>query len=139
MCSICGCKGYKQLTQKSTCGNEFEIQYIRSGKYLLPQKERDKNYFLIYFESHFNDKIKIKVNQNEIFNKQVITNDKRPDDYSDRIMYKMDGKNEYIMDIQGIDSNTCLNLTLDKKYRVMYFFYYQNKWIVRFSNELRIN
>lgn len=133
------CKNYKNVTQQSSCGNEFEIQYDKSGKYLLSQSEKDKNYFIIYFESSFNDKIRIDINQKEIFNKNVITNDRKPDDYSDMLTYKMDNSKEFIFNVKGENSKTCLKLPLNKNYRIIYLFYYQDKWIVRFSNNLRIN
>lgn len=133
------CKSSKQLTQKSSCGNNFEVQYDKPEKYLLPKTERDKNYLLFYLESNFNDNVKIYINKKEIFNKQVVTNDKKPDDYSEKFIYKMDNETKYILNIQGEDSKTCLELPVDTKYRIIYLYYYRNKWIVRFSNNLRIN
>lgn len=137
---FCNCKSYKTFSQTSSCGNSFEIQYDRAqDKYILPKEERDENYLKIYFESNFNDRIKISFNQKQVFYKAVVSNEKKPDDYADMFIFKMDEKNEYIMNIQGEDSKTCLKVPLNKKYRIIYLFYYQNRWIIRFSNKMRIN
>ncbi|AZA53162.1 hypothetical protein [Chryseobacterium sp. G0201] len=139
ICLLFSCKSYDNYSQQSLCGNNFEIQYNKSSKYVLPKKGKSKNYFIVYLENNFNDRIHITINQKEIFNKLVITNDKKPDEYSDMLIYRMDKNNKYTMNIQGENTKTCVELTLDNKYRAIYLFYYQNKWIIRFSNQMRIN
>lgn len=139
LCLLWNCNSSKHISQQSSCGNNFEIQYDKSGKYLLPTKERDKNYLIFYFESNFNDNIKININNKEIFNKQVITNDKKPDDYSEKVIFKMGNENNYKMNIQGESSKTCLELPINTEYRMIYLYYHNNRWIVRFSNNIRIN
>lgn len=140
MCSLLlGCKGLSKSDLKSECGNTFEVQYIKNGKYTLSKQERDKNYIIIYFESKFNDKIKINVNQKEVFNKEIITNDNKPDDFSEAFVYKMNPKEKHFL-LKGFSerNKTCFEISINPKYRIIYLFYYQEKWIVRFSNNLRI-
>lgn len=139
LCLLWNCSSSGHMSQQSSCGNNFEIQYDKPGKFLLPATEKDKNYLIIYFESNFNDKIKIDINQKEIFNKKVITNEKKPDDYSENLIFKMDNGNKYMMNIRGEDTKTCLEVPLNTKYRIIYLYYYNSKWIIRFSNNLRIN
>lgn len=134
-----GCKSLSKSDLKSECGNTFEVQYIKNGKYTLSKQERDKNYITIYFESTFNDKIKIDINQKEIFNKEVVTNENKPDDYSDAFIYKINPEDKTFL-LKGFSerNNTCFEIPINPKYRIIYLFYYQGKWVVRFSNNLRI-
>lgn len=134
-----GCKSLSKSELKSDCGNTFEVQYDNGGKYQLPKEERDKNYFTFYFEDTFNDKIKIEINQKEVFNKKIITNDKKPDDYSDAFVYKMNLKDKTYL-LKGISeqNKTCFEIPINTKYRIIYLFYYQGQWVIRFSNNRRI-
>ncbi|WPO81975.1 hypothetical protein SD427_14540 [Chryseobacterium sp. JJR-5R] len=139
ICMVFSCKNHTNSIKQSSCNDIYEIQYDKSKKYLLSKKEKDKNYFIIYIENNFNDKLKININKKIIFDKQVITNNQKPDDYSERIIYKMDGNDKNIMNLQSELNKACIEIPLDKKYRIIYLFYYQNKFIVRFSNQIRIN
>lgn len=139
ICLLFSCKSHKNSIQKSICSNNYEIQYDKSKKNLLSKKEKDKNYFLIYFENNFNDKVKLDINKNNIFDRSVITNNSNPDEYTGKLIYKMDGSDKYIMNIQGENTKTCFEIPLNKSFRIIYLFYYQNKWIIRFSNQIRIN
>lgn len=134
------CKSLSKSESKSSCGNIFEVQYDSGGKYKIPKEEMDKNYITVYFENTFNDNIKININEKEVFNKEVITNDKKPDDYSDAFIYKMDLKDKtYLLKGFSKRNNTCFEIPINTKYRIIYLFYYQEQWVIRFSNNRRIN
>lgn len=139
VCCLWSCKSISKTELKSDCGNTFEIQYAKDGKYLLSQKERDKNYIIFYFENNFNDKVKISINQKDIYNNQVVTNAEKPDDYADMFIYKMNpGEMNFFLKGFSETSKTCFEIPLDTKYRIIYLFYYQNHWIIRFTNNQRI-
>lgn len=136
---LLNCESVSKSMLFSDCGNTFQVQYDKAGKYLLPKNEINKDYFLFYFENDFNEKIKITINQKEIYNKEVKTNEKKSDEYSDKFIYNIDPKEKKII-LRGYSekNNTCFELPLNKKYRIIYLYYYQNQWIIRFSNNLRI-
>jgi hypothetical protein len=136
---LLGCKSLSKSELKSDCGNTFEVQYDNGGKYKLSKKERDKNYITVYFESDFNDRIKIDINHKEVFNKEVITNDRKPDDYSDAFVYKMNSEDKTYL-LKGVSerNKTCFEVPINPKYRIIYLFYYQGQWAIRFSNSMRI-
>lgn len=140
LCVLCGCKSFTRTDLQSDCGNIFEVQYIKNGKYLVSKKERAKNYLNIYFLSNFNDQIKININQKDVFNKEVVTDSTKFDTYSAAFTYKLSSsENKYIMKGYSERNKTCFEIPIDTKYRIIYFYYYQNKWIIRFSNEILIN
>ncbi len=140
LCVLSGCKSFTRTDVQSDCGNTFEVQYIKNGKYLVSKKERAKNYLNIYFLSNFNDQIKININQKEVFNKEVITDSTKFDTYSAAFSYKFSSpENKYIMKGYSERNKTCFEIPIDTKYRIIYLYYYQNKWIIRFSNEIIIN
>lgn len=140
LCVLCGCKSFTRTDLQSDCGNIFEVQYIKNGKYLVSKKERAKNYLNIYFLSNFNDQIKININQKDVFNKEVVTDSTKFDNYPAAFTYKLSSsENKYIMKGYSERNKTCFEVPIDTKYRIIYLYYYQNKWIIRFSNEILIN
>lgn len=137
---LCGCKSFTRTDLQSDCGNTFEVQYIKKGKYKLSKQERAKNYLTVYFLDEFNDQIKISINEKEVFNKKVITDTTKFDTHSAAFTYKLSSaNNKYIMKGYSERNKTCFEIPIDTKYRIIYFYYYQNKWIIRFSNEIIIN
>lgn len=140
LCVLSGCKSFTITDLQSDCGNIFEVQYIKKGKYKLSKQERAKNYLTVYFLDEFNDQIKININQKDVFNKKVVTDSTKFDTYSAAFTYKLSSsENKYIMKGYSERNKTCFEIPIDTKYRIIYLYYYQNKWIIRFSNEIMIN
>ncbi|WP_295203166.1 hypothetical protein [uncultured Chryseobacterium sp.] len=140
-CIMYSCKSFTKSTFQSNCGNNFEVQYIKSGKYKISEEERAKNYLSIYLLEQFNDQIKISINEKEVFNKNVVTDTTKFDRYSAAFRYNLtsEEKKIYIMKVFSDKNKECLEIPIDTKYRIIYLYYHNKKWIVRFSNELLIN
>lgn len=131
-----GCKS-KSIEIKSDCGNILEVQYDKNGKHTLSEKEKSKNYLTIYFLDEFNDRIKININQKEVFNKEIVTDATKFDTYSAVFTYKLSSEqNNYVIKGYSERDKTCFELPINTKYRIVYLYYYNKKWIVRFSNNL---
>ncbi|WP_172279325.1 hypothetical protein [Chryseobacterium sp. LAM-KRS1] len=140
LCFLSGCKSFTKQDLQSSCGNTFEVQYIENGKYKLSKQERAKDYLTIYFLEEFNDQIKISINQKEVFNKKVITDTTKFDTYSAAFTYKISSTDtNYVIKGYSERNKTCFEVPINTKYRIIYLYYHNEKWIVRFSNGLIVN
>ncbi|KAA5535615.1 hypothetical protein [Paenimyroides baculatum] len=132
---IAGCNTLK--TDNSSISNGAEFQYEKNGNskdgYNYLNNEEDN--FQINFLSTFNDRVHIKIDGDELFDREVIT-DNMTNNPNVGFTFNVGKYNGKIVNIVIPSKDVNESFFLDDKYRYVYIFYYDEKLIVRYSNKV---
>lgn len=115
-------------------GAEFQYEKNGSSKHgynYINSKEDD---FQLNFLSSFNDSVHIKIDDNELFNMKIVTDD-ITDNPNIGFKFNVRKYNGKIVNIIIPSKNVNELFYLNDKYRYIYIFYYESKLIVRYSNK----
>ena len=133
---IISCKTEKTISNVS-CSGKVLVQYDRTKTEDSNKQKADKNIngCTVYFINEYDDQIEAYVNEKLEFEKYVKVNGSS-DSLENHFTFGYSGNSEMpILKIQSKTQNTCFDIQIEKKYKVIYIFLSRTgKWTVRFSN-----
>lgn len=132
---IISCNTLKVDNNSISNGAEFQYEKNGSSKDGYNYLNNEKDNFEINFLHTFNDNVHIKIDDIELFNKKIITDD-ITDNPNVGFKFSVSKYNGKIVNIVIPDKNISESFYLNDKYRYVYIFYYESKLIVRYSNKV---
>ncbi|BFM45279.1 hypothetical protein CFS9_39200 [Flavobacterium sp. CFS9] len=135
------CKPQERTAKSRSCSGEVTIQYDK-----VQQSDKSKliankslNSFTVYFLSNYRDTIQGYVNDKKKFEKFVDLDD-NSDSMKEKFIYDYSQDKEIpALKIISKTTKNCFDILIDKKYKIIYVFKNNDKWIVRFSNIYYVN
>lgn len=132
--SSCNTLKYKN---KMLNNSESEFQYETYPfwkKQPLSTKIKRENFQFIFLHK-FNDSVFISSKDKYLFKEKVVTNE-ITDKANISFQLDVDSYNKQSIKIKVPSKKIDVNFHLSKSYRIIYFFYYEEKVIIRYSNYL---
>ena len=130
------CKTEKTISNVS-CSGKVLVQFERIKTEDSNKQKADKNIngCTVYFINEYDDQIEAYVNGKLEFEKYVKVNGSS-DSLENYFTFGYSVNSEMpILKIQSNTQNTCFDIQIEKKYKVIYIFLSRTgKWTVRFSN-----
>jgi len=139
--SIFGCKPQEKIVENITCDGKISLQYdrIKIGDEDKPIAKKNSQSVTIYFLSSYNDSIQGFINKHLLYDK-FLKQDDNSHNLSENFVYDYSKDSGLpILKIVSKTDDTCFDISIDKKYKLVYVFKNDGKWIVRFSNIYYVN
>ncbi len=117
--------------------SEIEFQYESYPfwkKQPLSTKVKPNNFQFIFLHK-FNDSVFFSTSDKYIFEEQIVTNEKT-DNANVSFYLDLNTYNKKTIKMKVPSKNIDVSFHLSKSYRIIYFFYYEDKAIIRYSNYL---
>lgn len=122
---------------KVTNNSEVEFQYESYPfwkKQPLSPKIKTNNFEFIFLHK-FNDSVFFSSSDKNLFSKKVVTN-KITDHANVSFYLDLNAYNKKTIKMKVPSKNIDVSFHLSKSYRIIYFIYYEDKAIIRYSNHL---
>lgn len=122
---------------KLTNNSEVEFQYENYPfwkKQPLSPKIKSNNFQFIFLHK-FSDSVYFSKSDKILFKEKVVTNE-ITDNANISFYLDINSYNKKVINIKAPSKNIDVNFHLSKSYRIIYFFYYEDKAIIRYSNYL---
>ncbi|WP_131450778.1 hypothetical protein [Flavobacterium subsaxonicum] len=131
---LAGCNSAKtNFIYSLTCGTSLEVQHETDKKQGYYKKSKHNDITFIFLSEFINDNIEVFVNDKLFFSKENIV--QKTNDLSAYFNYDYSNLDTMpIIKIKSKQNESCCDFVLQKGYRIAYIFYYQEKWIIRYSN-----
>ena len=132
---LISCNSVKIKNRK--INNNVEFQYEKNGalkrgyNYL---SDRNDNFELIFLY-RFNDSVFISSDTIELFTDKVVTND-ITDNPNISFLLNVEKYEGRLINIKIPNKKIDENFYLSKRFKMIYFFYYEEEFIIRYSNKL---
>lgn len=122
------CRVGKVIVQENNCDNGKKVE-IYKGRNLFSKEQKS---ITLFFDTGFNSNVKLQINNTVIAD--TIMNS-TPVSIPDVFIYSYSTEKEkQILKIQtDID---CLEIELDKRYKVLGLYNYSDKWVLSYRNDL---
>lgn len=134
-----GCKTQNIITESISCKSNYTTQYDNKRDNYYPLADKNMMSTTVYFIDEYEDNIKCYINEELVFEKHVRiypNSDRLHDNFICRISKE---KTLPTIKIESTTQNTCIDLKVNKKYKLIYVYLSRNgEWIVRFSNRYMI-
>lgn len=138
---ILGCKAQEKIMTNISCKGNVVIQYEkgRHDEKDRPHADVNLNAFTVYFINEYDDDIQAFVNDKLYYDKHL-----KIEGGEDSLKeyfgynYSKDSK-KTILKVLSKTDNSCFDVEVDKKYKLIYVFKSNSRWTVRFSNIYYIN
>lgn len=138
---INSCKAQVKTLPSISCKENVTIQYEKNkfNDRKKPHADKMLNAFTVYFINEYKDSIQAFVNDKLYYDKylKIEGGDDRLNEYFG-YNYSKDSKTP-ILKVISKTNNSCFDILIDKKYKLIYVFRVNGKWIVRFSNIYYVN
>lgn len=122
---------------KVTNNSEVEFQYESYPfwkKQPLSPKVKSNNFQFIFLHK-FSDSVFFSTSDKDLFSEKVVTNE-ITDNANISFYLDAGSYNKQTIKMKVPSRNIDVNFHLSKSYRIIYFFYYEDKAIIRYSNHL---
>ncbi|MFL9845663.1 hypothetical protein [Flavobacterium rhizosphaerae] len=115
------------------CKSDLKIEYETNRKLGEYGREKNKVRF-VFLSDYHNDDIEVYVNDSLYFSKRNLIQD-TSNDLSTFFDYKfLNDEEKPLILFKSSKRDNCCKFKLKKGYRIVYVFYYQDYWIIRYSN-----
>jgi hypothetical protein len=135
------CKPQEKVIKNISCAGTVTIQYdkVKISDRGKPIANKNLSSFTVYFLSTYKDTIQGEVNGKIMFEK-YLSHDEDLHNLNDYFVYSYLNDTEIpILKITSKTDGSCFDIPIDKEYKLIYVFYTNKKWIVRFSNIYYVN
>jgi len=127
------------LKHKNKVANNSEIEFQYESypfwkKQPLSTKVRPNNFQFIFLHK-FNDSVFFSTSDKNLFKEKIATNE-ITDDANVSFYLDLNTYNKKAIKMKVPSKNIDVSFHLSKSYRIIYFFYYEDKVIIRYSNYL---
>jgi len=136
-----GCKSQEKIVRSITCGSNVSLQYdkIKKQDKGKPIAKRGLQSVSIYFLSNYNDSLQGFINDKILYDK-FLQQDDNSHNLNENFSYNYSKDLKLpILKIVSKTDNVCFDISIDKKYKLIYVFKNDLGWIVRFSNVYYLN
>lgn len=138
---LISCQSNRKLIKNTPCNDNIIVQYdkVKKGDEEKPKADKNLKSFSVYFLSSYKDSIQGIVNGKKVFEKYLDI-DGNSHNMSNYFYYDYSKDNgNSILKINSVKDKSCFEIEVDKKYKLIYVFKEDTKWMVRFSNIYYIN
>jgi len=122
---------------RMTNNSEIEFQYENYPfwkKQPLSPKIKSNNFQFIFLHK-FSDSVYFSTSDKNVFKEKVVTNE-ITDNANVSFYLDVNAYNKKAINMKVPSKNIDVNFHLSKSYRIIYFFYYEDKAVIRYSNYL---
>lgn len=127
------------LKHKNKVANNSEIEFQYENypfwkKQPLSPRIKSNNFQFIFLHK-FNDSVYFSTSDKILFKEKVVTNE-ITDNPNISFYLDINAHNKKAINMKVPSKNIDVNFHLSKSYRIIYFFYYEDKAVIRYSNYL---
>lgn len=133
---LSSCSTFKHKNKVAN-NSQVEFQYESYPfwkKQPLSPKVKPNNFQFIFLHK-FNDSVFFSTSDKNVFKEKIVTNE-ITDDANVSFYLDLNAHNKKAIKMKVPSKNIDVSFHLSKSYRIIYFFYYENKAIIRYSNYL---
>ena len=132
---IYGCKTSNKSIVSSPCNDNISVKYHKVTKEDVKEgmvADKKQESVVVFFEDYYNGNVKAYANKELVFD-EVIETDESLGTTEKHFTYNY-SKDKSLPKLKVISENNCVEMSINKDYKLIYVYYYKDKWDIIYSN-----